>query len=189
MLTASVNLSFAGASAGKTITVSAASTTVATSKRAFDIMHPPHIFIYGLAAACPIGRSRHRSNLWHILSLPGGGASLRLALGLTGGEHGAEVVVDRRGPPRCRVLGVLGPYVGPGQPFAHAGLGGELAIRLHNGVDRTAVEARLQTMQPAVEVEDFLIRHKIRHRLRLLGRQILDLGLQGSQLALESAHA
>jgi hypothetical protein len=39
--------------------------------------------------------SGQRSNLWDILGLSGCGAGLRLALGLSRREHGAEVIVDR----------------------------------------------------------------------------------------------
>jgi len=49
-----------------------------------------------------------------ILSLPGGRPGLGLALGLTGREHGIEFVVNRRGPPRVGVLGILGAHVGTG---------------------------------------------------------------------------
>src|SRR5262245_36066754 len=85
-------------------------------------------------------------DLRHILSLPRGHTSLRLALGLAGGEHGTEIVVDRRRPPRFGILGVLGPHVGTGQPFAHPSLGGKFAIGLQDGIKWTAVNARLQTL-------------------------------------------
>jgi hypothetical protein len=125
----------------------------------------------------------------HILSLPGGCPGLGLALNLAGREHGTGFVVDRRGPPRVGILGVLGPHVGTGQAFAHPGLGGEFTIGLQDGVEWAAVDACLQILQTPVELDDLLIRHKIGHGLRFLHWQMLDLGLQRRELALAQALA
>src|SRR5919109_2686768 len=188
MLTASVKRSLAGARDGRAVTARVATASMATSERTFGMMFPPYVRMSEMAARMPVRRRGRRSDLGYVFRLPGGRTGLCLALSLAGGEHGPEVVVDRRGPSRCGVLGVLSAHIGAGQAFAHPCLGGELAIRLQHGVERATVDARLHTLQASVEVDDLLIRHKIGHCLGFLGWQILDLSLQRGQLALKASH-
>src|ERR687891_2412862 len=97
MLMASVNLSLASVSCGSAATASTAMSSPVTSERHVGMAFSPGEYPpWGGVSGGRVQRPPEL-NPRHILSLSGRRTSLGFALGLAGGEHGTEVVVDRRG--------------------------------------------------------------------------------------------